>query len=266
LIEERAALKGLYLLERERVSVARETIAARLESNAGGRVRVRINRNADNLSYRRFLLDGIKGARVRNHDEIIESLLQLRPESLAEIIYENALNEFEQQTSFGHERSRKILDSLRASVDHFALEVVDVEDRISIELNVGTEDEPNMRDASDLSRGQKCTALLPLLLARRDTPLLIDQPEDNLDNRFIYETVVETIVRLKRQRQLIFVTHNANIPVLGEADLVVVMGSDGRRGFVVKSGTIDACRGEVVDLLEGGREAFELRRLRYERS
>ena len=112
----------------------------------------------------------------------------------------------------------------------FALEVVDVEDRISIELNVGTEAEPNFKDASALSRGQYCTALLPLLLARRDTPLLIDQPEDNLDNHFIYETVVETGFGVSADmRQMIFVTHNANIPfVLGEADLVVVMDSDGR--------------------------------------
>jgi ABC-type cobalamin/Fe3+-siderophores transport system ATPase subunit len=73
---------------------------------------------------------------------------------------------------------------------------------------------PNFKDASDLSRGQKCTALLPIFLARRDNPLIIDQPEDNLDNHFIFETVVNAVQRMKRRRQMIFITHNANIPVL----------------------------------------------------
>src|SRR5207249_9006076 len=118
-------------------------------------------------------------------------------------------------------------------------------------------------DAAELTRGQKCTSLLPLLLARTRNPLVIDQPEDNLDNHFIYETVVESIQRLKKKRQMIFITHNANIPVLAEADLVIVMNSDGKIGFVEKSGTVDECREQIIDLLEGGREAFELRSKRY---
>jgi ABC-type bacteriocin/lantibiotic exporter with double-glycine peptidase domain len=121
------------------------------------------------------------------------------------------------------------------------------------------------RDASKLSQGQKCTALLPLLLARREAPLIIDQPEDNLDNHFIYETVVKSIQRMKGRRQMVFITHNANIPVLAEADLVVVLSSDGETGRVEKTGTLDECRTEIVDLLEGGQEAFDLRRQRYGR-
>ena len=62
---------------------------------------------------------------------------------------------------------------------------------------------------------------------------------------------------------MIFITHNANIPVLAEADLVIVMNSDGRIGFVEKSGTVDQCRDQIIDLLEGGRRAFELRSKRY---
>lgn len=265
LLDERSRLKGKYLTERERVSTAREAIAAQLEKEAGSRVHVRVLRNADDLAYRTQLLQGLKGAKVRNHDEILKALLRLRPEELAELIDQNAPGELEAQAGLGEERSRKIVEAFRASVDPFALEVVDVEDRIAIELNVGTEAQPNFKDAASLSQGQKCTALLPLLLARRETPLVIDQPEDNLDNHFIYETVVETIRRLKSKRQMVFVTHNANIPVLGEADLVVVMGSDGRKGYVAKSGSVDDCRQEIIDLLEGGREAFEKRRRRYER-
>jgi energy-coupling factor transporter ATP-binding protein EcfA2 len=143
------------------------------------------------------------------------------------------------------------------------LEVTEIDDRVCIELDVASSTEPHFKDASELSRGQKCTAILPLLLARRDTPLIVDQPEDNLDNHFIYQTVVDTVRKLKQRRQMVFITHNANIPVLGEADLIIVLDSDGRQGFVRKMGSLDDCRGEIIDLLEGGEEAFELRRRRY---
>jgi ABC-type glutathione transport system ATPase component len=241
----------------------RDEVASELQREAGERVRIRIMRNADHLAYQEMLVDGLRGARVRNHDEIMKTLMQLRPEQLGQLIQANDFKSFEELTSFGIERSRKILDSFRETVDPLALEVIAIEDRIAIELNVSSAGQPNFKDASDLSRGQKCTALLPILLARRDTPLIIDQPEDNLDNHFIFETVVNAVQRLKRHRQMIFITHNANIPVLAEADLVLVMNSDGRVGGVEKQGTVDECREQIIDLLEGGREAFELRSKRY---
>jgi energy-coupling factor transporter ATP-binding protein EcfA2 len=263
LLEQRKSLKTAHILMRDQISTLREEVASQLQRQAGQRVRIRILRNADHLAYQQMLMDGLRGARVRNHDELMTTLLQLRPEQLAQLIQANDLDSFEELTAFGSERSRKILDSFRQTVDPLALEVIEIEDRIGIELNVSPVGQANFRDASDLSRGQKCTALLPILLARRDSPLIIDQPEDNLDNHFIFETVVNAVQRLKRRRQMIFITHNANIPVLAEADLVLVMNSDGRVGFVEKYGTVDECREQIIDLLEGGREAFELRSKRY---
>jgi energy-coupling factor transporter ATP-binding protein EcfA2 len=263
LLERRKALKADHILMRDQISTMRDEVASELQHEAGERVRIRVMRNADHLAYQEMLVEGLKGARVRNQNEIIATLMQLRPEQLAQIIQSNDLDSFEEVTHFGSERSRKILDSFRESIDPLALEVTAIEDRIGIELNVSTSGRPHFKDASDLSRGQKCTALLPILLARRDNPLIIDQPEDNLDNHFIFETVVNAVQRLKKRRQMIFITHNANIPVLAEAELVLVMNSDGRVGVIEKSGTVDQCREQIIDLLEGGREAFELRSKRY---
>jgi energy-coupling factor transporter ATP-binding protein EcfA2 len=263
LLQKRKSLKTEHILMRDQISAMREEVAAELQREAGDRVRIRIMRNADHLAYQQMLVDGLRGARVRNHDEIIAAIMQLRPEQLAQIIQSNDCELFDELTSFGRERSRKILDSFRDTLDPLALEVIAIEDRIAIELNVSSAGKANFKDASDLSRGQKCTALLPILLARRDSPLIIDQPEDNLDNHFIFETVVNAVQRLKKRRQMIFITHNANIPVLAEADLVLVMNSDGRIGVIEKSGTVDQCREQIIDLLEGGREAFELRSKRY---
>ncbi|MCB1210172.1 MAG: phosphoesterase, partial [Verrucomicrobiales bacterium] len=94
-------------------------------------------------------------------------------------------------------------------------------------------------------------------------PLLIDQPEDNLDNRFIFNTVVSKIEQARQSRQLVFITHNPNIPVLGDAGQVVVMESDGDHGGVTSAGDVDHCRDHIVTLLEGGDEAFRRRGNRY---
>ena len=119
------------------------------------------------------------------------------------------------------------------------------------------------RIPTSLSTGQKCTTILPILLLESENPLLIDQPEDNLDNRFIFETVVANLQRVKASRQLIFVTHNPNIPVLGEAAKVVVMDSDGGAARKTPDGSVDQCKQQIVTLLEGGEEAFRLRGQRY---
>ena len=102
-----------------------------------------------------------------------------------------------------------------------------------------------------------------ILLLDSDNPLLVDQPEDNLDNRFIYETVVETVRKIKARRQLIFVTHNPNIPVLGDAERVFVLESNGQRSRKANEGTVDECKDEIVTLLEGGVRAFQERQRRY---
>ncbi len=263
LLERRKSLKTDHILMRDQISTMRDEVASELQHESGERVRIRVMRNADHLAYQQVLVDGLKGARVRNQNEILAALMQFRPEQLAQLIQSNDLDSFEELAHFGTERSRKILDSFRESIDPLALEITAIEDRIGIELNVATAGRPHFKDASDLSRGQKCTALLPILLARRDNPLIIDQPEDNLDNHFIFETVVNAVRRMKKRRQMIFITHNANIPVLAEAELVLVMNSDGRVGAVEKYGTVDECREQIIDLLEGGREAFELRSKRY---
>lgn len=261
----RSKLRGDYLIEQEQISALREDVARTLQGEVGESVHVQVRRNADFLRYQQLLSEGLKGAGVRNHDDIVENLLRLRPEQLAQIIQQTDVDELDHQLSLGQERSRKIINAFQGNIDPMALELVEIDDRIRIELNVSPTGEPNYKDAAELSRGQKCTALLPLLIARRETPLVIDQPEDNLDNRFIFETVVETIRRVKQHRQMIFITHNANIPVLAEAEMVVVLNSDGKSGFVQKCGSLDECRDEIVELLEGGKEAFELRRQRYAR-
>jgi ABC-type lipoprotein export system ATPase subunit len=140
-----------------------------------------------------------------------------------------------------------------------SLETVELVDEPKIELN----DNGHYKDSRALSTGQKCTAILPILLMESVKPLVIDQPEDNLDNRFVSETVVKNLRSVKCRRQLIFVTHNPNIPVLGDAEGVFVLDSDGSAGRLVTSGNVDGCKTEIITLLEGGEDAFVQRKERY---
>lgn len=141
-----------------------------------------------------------------------------------------------------------------------------------IELNTAPDGEPPVWQSLDaLSTGQKATAVLLLLLLESDAPLVVDQPEDDLDNRFITEGVVPILRQEKRRRQFIFSTHNANIPVLGDAELIIGLAASGEakdgHARVAKEhmGSIDSrpVRELVEEVLEGGKDAFEMRRSKY---
>ena len=152
------------------------------------------------------------------------------------------------------------------------IEELDLPPTTTIRLNTAPVDEPPAwQTLEDLSTGQKATAVLLLLLLGSDAPLIVDQPEDDLDNRFITEGVVPRIRAEKRLRQFVFSTHNANIPVLGDAELILGLTASGEAdGGTTKvplrhTGSIDeqSVRELVEEVLEGGKMAFETRRLKY---
>jgi ABC-type lipoprotein export system ATPase subunit len=121
------------------------------------------------------------------------------------------------------------------------------------------------KSISSGSPGQKTAAILTFLLAYGNEPLIVDQPEDDLDNSLIYNLVVEQIKENKMRRQLIIVTHNPNIPVNGDSELIVVMEPMSSGGFAVgyMGGLQETqIRNKICDIMEGGEVAFKKR---YER-
>jgi chromosome segregation protein len=125
------------------------------------------------------------------------------------------------------------------------------------------------------SPGQQAAALLTLLLKQKAGTLLIDQPEDDLDNRVIMQ-MAQLLRTTKANRQLIFSTHNPNFVVNGDADKVVVMNSGSTAGLVgatvrprisiATDGAIEAAdvRDAITEIMEGGKAAFELRGRKYD--
>lgn len=145
-----------------------------------------------------------------------------------------------------------------------AIEELSLPERMELLLNV-TRDGENYREVGKLSTGQQCTAILHLLLLDNPDPLVIDQPEDNLDNAFIADHIVNELRMSKTKRQFVFATHNANIPVFGDAEWIGVLHEEEGRAKLCASGSIDAAdvKEFAANILEGGREAFTHRREKY---
>ena len=152
------------------------------------------------------------------------------------------------------------------------IEELDLPATTMIELNTAPEGAPAVwQTLQALSTGQKATAVLLLLLLESESSLIVDQPEDDLDNRFITEGVVPIMRHEKRRRQFVFSTHNANIPVLGDAELILGLDATGEamEGHAKIAsehmGSIDSqpVRELVEEILEGGKAAFEMRRSKY---
>lgn len=162
------------------------------------------------------------------------------------------------------DRLSKISDSQIMEIEEFI-----VEDIVRIELNVSDNDipVPVYKALDSLSTGQQCTALLHLLLLDNKDPLLLDQPEDNLDNAFIADRIVTQVRSAKLTRQFIFATHNANIPVFGDAEWIGVLEATADSAKLSKDnqGSIDqkSIQSLSAKILEGGEDAFNRRREKY---
>lgn len=118
------------------------------------------------------------------------------------------------------------------------------------------------RDFSKLSLGQQQSVLLALMLSSNsNAPLIIDQPEDNLDSEFIFHSLVPVLRAAKERRQVIIVTHNPNIAVLGDAEQIIALKSTSDKSTIVATGSIDESNTKkvVCQILEGAEEAFRRR-------
>lgn len=156
----------------------------------------------------------------------------------------------------------------RTLLEQSIIKCFKVLDKFDIKFNVNSKEDVatvsnNFKDIKCLSLGQKVAALLTFvfkfgIIAGDNTPLLIDQPEDNLDNTYIYKTLVESLKSVKNSRQVIIVTHSSTIVTNADAEEVIVMNSDSTRGWIEKSGypSEEVITKHIINYLEGGEESF----------
>lgn len=143
----------------------------------------------------------------------------------------------------------------------FELELLAPEDALRVYLKLNETEQP----LEKLSDGQRATAMLLLLLVQEDRALIVDQPEDDLDNRFIYEDIVRILRDHKSTRQILAATHNPNIPVLGHAELIVALEATESKAKIAALGSIDRTEVQefVKEVMEGGKDAFRRRAEKY---
>lgn len=247
---------------------ALDQAAARVSRPLTGRVRVRVNYAGDRQPLYDFLREKI-GGRLSEAIEALEKSSGFSLSTFAEAWRQGA-DELVRRYRMTSTQADNLVG---ASVDVLMnIEELELPSTTGVELNLSSDPaHPAWQSLDDLSTGQKATAVLLLLLLESDAPLAVDQPEDDLDNRFITEDVVPKMREEKRRRQFVFATHNANIPVLGDAELIVGLEASGEAGRghgrvrQEHMGSIDCAsvRALTEELLEGGELAFETRRLKY---
>ncbi|MDA7968400.1 MAG: ATPase [Gammaproteobacteria bacterium] len=232
-----------------------------------GKVRINLIRCGDVQSLKDFLqeIHGIGRARLDWLDAPAQPVDLVELAKLIEKQDADTLRE--QYTGMSATIAEKLLTLKQDKERLLRLEEIELKDIANIELNVSGEGEPEKYVLLDnLSTGQKCTAILNLLLLSDEAPLIIDQPEDHLDNAFIADRIVSDLRKLKTKRQFLFSTHNANIPVFGDAELIAVLRYDqDGSGKVLRKGSIDDpdVKKHSADILEGGKAAFSMRKVKY---
>jgi ABC-type dipeptide/oligopeptide/nickel transport system ATPase component len=195
----------------------------------------------------------------------------LEPNDLSSLCIQTVDEDGDAHTVINEKRARKVKTHLSPSLDpdmpyydSKKLErLLELEHAHTVDLPIIHLDG---KPIEDLSPGQRCSALIPIILLESRSPLVIDQPEDNLDNKLVFDLVVDILRSLKERRQIIVATHNPNIPVSGDAEQIIALETSSREECEnVCQGSIDD--EEIVDqikaIMEGSEEAFRVRAEKY---
>lgn len=235
---------------------ARRDAAARLNHVLGPRIRIVVMRGGQSEAFAGTLTEALRGSGLRYNDLVCSLAPRISPRELLEAVDNDDFDLIATRGSMTIDRAAKVAVALK-DADLGAIATVPVDDYVTFSLMDG----PDHKDIAELSTGQRCTVILPLVLRHMERLLIVDQPEDHIDNAFITDTLIKSILARPTNGQLLFSTHNANIPVLGSADYVVQLGSDGRRGFPIAGGALadPAVVHAITSVMEGGLDAFHRR-------
>ncbi|SCX28044.1 chromosome segregation protein [Agrobacterium sp. DSM 25558] len=255
-----STLRASLLMEidaiRQEVTNNRQLIVDRLNMHVSPSIRLTLEPFAQQRGYLSILAGALRGSGLRYNDlsERIVSLFS--PLELAYLAETGDVAALGAALKISDERAYRVFSALKTD-EALGLFTVDVEDDMCIELLDGKDYKP----IGSLSTGQRCTAVLPIILAHDERPIILDQPEDHLDNAFVVKTLVRSLATRDARAQTIVATHNPNIPVLGDADRVIHMDSTGYNCFVRNADSLFSA--SVIDaistIMEGGKEAFARR-------
>ena len=247
---------------RSTIDSSRADFVEELNSRLGGSVMVSLSGSDTSLYF--DAVDGpLQGSGMQHRGEQISLACDsFAPEQFVEIVRAASID---QLTAVGITENNGIR-MINSLTDDALYKIERVQVPALPSIRIKREGEASYTDLSSLSVGEKCSAILSIALLSKGKPLVIDQPEDDLDHAFIINSIVEGIRSAKSGRQIIAATHNPNIPVLGDAEMVfrVARRAGNDICHIQNSGGLELPQvTEEVQGLEGGAEAFERRRQRY---
>ena len=258
----RSTLLAELKASRADMAQARSTLVDDLNRRLVGNVKIEMT-EIDNTMYFEALDTPLHGSGMqRREEQVILICEKYTPEEFVTIVRDQ---EVAKLSSIGvsDANAARIVSSITVA-NLYKIERVDIPKLPSISIK--REGENHYTKLSNLSVGEKCSAILSIALLNKEKPLVIDQPEDDLDHAFIVNSIVGGIRTAKARRQIIAATHNPNVPVLGDAEMIFRVAR--RVGqdvcHIQSSGGLELPQVTVeVQSLEGGAEAFERRRKRY---
>jgi len=231
-----------------------------------GRLRLTIEPGADRTSYSQAVEELAKRTRIRGQS--LRSVTNnLTPREFVDLVIKKGEFQLANASELSPESAHKLIDAIWA-------DETKTQDCLAIPYECIPEDVPKIEylkedgkfyPLSELSIGQKCTALLLIALSAGTMPIVIDQPEDALDVATVYQDVVSVLRGGKENRQFILTTHNPNIAVSSDSDKYHVLKATESKGQIVCCGAIDlkAVRDAVIGQLEGGIAPYTLRGKKY---
>lgn len=267
--EQRTKLLAGLKEVREEMTSRRKAQLKGINVNLGGTIKdytifVKYDDAGITAEFESFIQEKMRGTYLQ--DNLIENLCSsITPSELAGLILERNPEKIATTAKISFEWAEKIVNKLCYWEILFELQVLAKQPKPIITVRTKSAS-PKEIPVLQLSDGQRHTILLTIaMLAETNVPLVIDQPEDDLDNAFIFSSIVTTLRAIKERRQVILVTHNANIAVLGDSELLLPMYRENDCGKTKNRGSIDsdATKQFVLDILEGGSAAFLRRKEMY---
>jgi energy-coupling factor transporter ATP-binding protein EcfA2 len=274
-VERRNALLGELHEQQRAYTLARQDRCRWFQEKSNGQIKASVSPAADRSLFRDRLTSMKRGSHLTaaeidaissgtSPDSLVDALLKFHESGS-----DHYLNALATATKLARARiialSTFLLDQAKTDGFESLLELqhaVPALDRPEIQFR---REDGSFAPLAELSTGQKSTALLVMALAEGDKPIVVDQPEDSLDIRSIWEDMCVRLRLAKRDRQFAFTTHNSTMAVASDTDAFLVLAGGPDRGEVVLAGAIDheEVRNEVIRLLEGGPSTYFLKQRKY---
>ena len=266
--EQLAKLKAGY----DAYSSERKARCAKIQEDTAGRLQVGISESANGQEFKTKLLTLKKGSYLR--DTEIEKICEKSdPATFSRTIIRYGMH---RENKYIADLATKVgIDLSRmATLAEFMVTEYTYEMLLGLEYNVLPQDRPEIKYAisdgsfeslSKLSVGQKCTAMLMIALSEGAAPVVIDQPEDSLDIRSIWDDICSRIRHGKERRQFIFTTHSSSVAVASDSDKFIILEGGATHSDVLFSGSMDhsPVSQKVLDYLEGGGKTYRAKFKKY---